>query len=132
LVITQAVVAEPATQDEAAAYVTFRNETAQEDTLVAVTSDLAVRGEVHETMGEGDMRHMMATPSVVIPPRTEVKLTPGGMHIMLMQLRKKFVAGDSVALLLSFARAGGVEVRAPVVSYADLEKALGLSTGAKK
>ena len=132
LVITQAVVAEPATQDEAAAYVTFRNETAQEDTLVAVTADLAVRGEVHETMGEGDMKHMMATPSVVLPPRTEVKLTPGGKHIMLMQLRKKFVAGDTVALLLSLARAGGVEVRAPVVPYAELEKALGLSGGVKK
>ena len=132
LVITQAVVAEPATQDEAAAYVTFRNETAQEDTLVAVTADLAVRGEVHETMGEGEMKHMMATPSVVIPPRTEVKLTPGGKHIMLMQLRRKFVAGDTVALLLSLARAGGVEVRAPVVPYADLEKALGLTMEVRK
>ena len=132
LVITQALVAEPATQDEAAAYVTFRNETNQEDTLVAVASDLAARAEVHETMGEGELRHMMATPSVVLPPRSEVKLTPGGKHIMLLQLRKKFVAGDTVSLLLSLARAGGVEVRAPVVPYAELEKALGLSSGARK
>ena len=132
LVITQAVVAEPPSQDEAAAYLTFRNETAQEDTLVAVASDIAVRGEVHETMGEGESRHMMATPTVVIPARSEVKLMPGGMHIMLLQLRKKFVAGDTVSLLLSLARAGGVEVRAPVVPYADLEKALGLTAGVRK
>ncbi len=132
LVITQAVVAEPASQDEAAAYLTFRNETAQEDTLVAVAADLAARGEVHETMGEGELRHMMATPSVVLPPRSEVKLTPGGKHIMLLQLRRKFVAGDSVTLLLSLARAGGVEVRAPVVPYAELEKALGLTKGPGK
>ena len=132
LVITQAVVAEPASQDEAAAYVTFRNETAQEDTLVAVTADLSVRGEVHETMGEGETRHMMATPSVVLPPRTEVKLTPGDKHIMLLQLKRKVAAGDTVTLLLSLARAGGVEVRAPVVPYADLEKALGLGAGVKK
>lgn len=132
LVITKAVVAEPVTQDEASAYVTFRNETAQEDTLVAVAADLAVRGEVHETMGEGEMRHMMATPSVVLPPRTEVKLAPGGKHIMLLQLRRKFVAGDTVTLYLSLARAGGVEVRAPVVPYAELEKALGLGSEVKK
>jgi protein SCO1/2 len=132
LVITQAVVAEPASQDEAVAYLTFRNETAQEDTLVAVASDLAVRGEVHETMGEGELRHMMATPSVVLPPRSEVKLTPGGKHIMLLQLRRKFVAGDTVSLLLSLARAGGLEVRAPVIPYADLEKALGLTAGIRK
>ena len=51
---------------------------------------------------------------------------------MLFQLRKKLAAGDTVTLLLSLARAGGVEVRAPVVPYAELEKALGLSTGARK
>ncbi|HEX6315163.1 MAG TPA: copper chaperone PCu(A)C, partial [Gemmatimonadaceae bacterium] len=124
LVVTQAVVAEPVTQDEAAAYLTIRNNTAQEDTLVAIAADLAVRGEVHETMGEGEMRHMMATPSLVIPARTETRLAPNGTHVMLLQLRKKLVAGDSVTLYLSLARMGALEVRAPVVPYADLEKVL--------
>ncbi|HEX6942716.1 MAG TPA: SCO family protein [Gemmatimonadaceae bacterium] len=132
MVISKAVVAEPATQDEAAAYVTFTNNTNQEDTLVAVAADLAARGEVHETMGEGEMRHMMATPTLVLPANTEVKLTPDGMHIMLSQLRRKLVAGDTVKLYLSLSRAGPVEVRAPVVPYADLEKFLGLSGAGKK
>ena len=127
LVITQAVVAEPVSMDEAAAYITIQNNTAQEDTLVAVAADLAVRGEVHETMGEGELRHMMSTPTLVIPARTETKLAPNGYHIMLKQLRKKIVAGDSVTLYLSLSRVGPVEVRAPVVPYAELEKFLGLS-----
>jgi cytochrome oxidase Cu insertion factor (SCO1/SenC/PrrC family)/copper(I)-binding protein len=132
MVISKAVVAEPATQDEAAAYLTFTNNTKQEDTLVAVAADLAARGEVHETMGEGEMRHMMATPTLVLPANTEVKLAPDGMHIMLSQLRRKLVAGDTVKLYLSLSRAGPVEVRAPVVPYADLEKFLGLSGAVKK
>ena len=132
MVISKAVVAEPVSQDEAAAYLTFRNETAQEDTLVAIAADLAVQAEVHGTMGEGEMRHMMAKPSVVIPVGAEVKLTPGGDHIMLLKLRKKFVAGDTVTLYLSLARAGAVQLRAPVVPYADLEKFLGLSSGVRK
>ena len=127
LAVTQAVVAEPASQDEAAAYITIRNNTAQEDTLVAIAADLAVRGEVHETMGEGELRHMMATPKLVIPARAETKLAPNGNHIMLFQLRRKLVAGDSVTLYLSLSRMGAVEVRAPVVPYAELEKYLGLS-----
>lgn len=127
LVVTQAVVAEPASMDEAAAYLTIQNNTAQDDTLVAIAADVAVRGEVHETMGEGEMRHMMSTPTLVIPARKETKLAPNGDHIMLMQLKKKIVAGDSVTLYLSLARVGAVEVRAPVVPYADLEKFLGLS-----
>lgn len=132
LVVTQAVVAEPATQDEAAAYLTLRNDTPQEDTIVAIAADLAVRGEIHETMGEGEMRHMMSVPSVVVPARGETKLTPGGMHIMLLQLRKKLAPGDTVKLFVSLARAGALEVHAPVVPYADLEKVLGLSGGVRK
>lgn len=132
MVISKAAVAEPVSLDEAAAYITFTNNTKQEDTLVAVASDLAMRGEVHETMGEGEMRHMMATPTVVLPAGGEVKLAPNGMHIMLLQLRRKLVAGDTVKLYLSLARLGPVEVRAPVVPYADLEKFLGLVAGVRK
>jgi protein SCO1/2 len=125
LVVTQAVVAEPASLDEAAAYITIRNGLPQEDTLVAVAADIAVRGEVHQTMGEGELRHMMATPALVIPARAETKLAPNGNHIMLRQLKKKVTAGDSVTLYLSLARVGPIEVRAPVVPYAELEKFLG-------
>jgi len=132
LIVTQAVVAEPASQDEAAAYLTLRNDTPQEDTIVAIAADLAVRGEIHETMGEGEMRHMMSVPSVVVPARGETKLTPGGMHVMLLQLRKKLAPGDTVKLFISLARAGALEVYAPVVPYADLEKALGLTGGVRK
>jgi copper(I)-binding protein len=124
IAVTQAVVAEPVTQDEAAAYLTIRNDTPQEDTIVAIAADLAVRAEIHETMGEGEMRHMMAMPRLVLPPNTETRLAPGGRHVMLLQLRKKLQAGDSVTLYLSLVRAGAVEVRATVVPYAELERAL--------
>lgn len=132
LVVTQAIVAEPASQDEAAAYLTIQNDTPQEDTLVAVAADLAVRAEVHETMGEGEMRHMMETPRLVLPARRETKLAPGGTHVMLMQLRKPLKAGESVTLYLSLARAGALEVRATVVPYAELEKALGPGAEVRK
>jgi hypothetical protein len=51
---------------------------------------------------------------------------------MLFQLRRKVVAGDTVTLYLSFVRVGAVQLRAPVVPYADLEKFLGLSSGVRK
>ena len=125
LYVAQAVVAEPASPDEAAAYLTVRNDTPQEDTLVAVAADLAGRAEVHETMGEGEMRHMMVVKALPLPARSETRLAPGGTHVMLFQLRKALHAGDTVTLYLSLARAGAVEVRASVVPYAELEKALG-------
>ena len=127
MVISKAVVAEPASMDEAAAYITFQNNTAQEDTLVAIAADVSVRAEVHETMGEGEARHMMSMPALVIPARKETRLAPNADHIMLVQLKKKVVAGDSVTLYLSLSRLGPVEVRAPVIPYAELEKFLGLT-----
>jgi cytochrome oxidase Cu insertion factor (SCO1/SenC/PrrC family)/copper(I)-binding protein len=124
LVVTKAVVAEPVSKDEAAAYLTIRNDTPQEDTLVAIAADLAGRAEIHETMGEGEMRHMMAMQRLVLPANSETVLAPGDKHIMLQQLRMPLKAGDSVTLYLSLARAGAVEVRATVVAYSELERAL--------
>jgi protein SCO1/2 len=120
---------EPASQDEAAAYLTLMNDTPQADTIVAIAADLAVRGEIHETMGEGEMRHMMPTPSLVIPARTETKLAPGGTHVMLMQLRKKLVPATRDAVPVTGSRALS---RCAVIPYADLEKALGLTAGIRK
>jgi copper(I)-binding protein len=71
-------------------------------------------------------------PNLVLPVGAEVKLHPGGMHMMLLQLRRKLVAGDTVSLYLSLARAGAAHVRAPVVPYADLERVLGLSPEVRK
>jgi protein SCO1/2 len=127
LMVTQAVVAEPTGLDEAAAYLTFRNDTPQSDTIIAITADVAVRGEIHETLGDGDMRHMMAVPTFFIPARAQTSMVPGAKHIMLHQLRRSLKAGDTVTLLISLAHAGALQVRAGVVPYADLEKALGLT-----
>lgn len=124
LVVTTAVVPEPASMTEAAVYLVFRNDTPQADTLVAVAADLATRAEVHETMGTGEMRHMMAVQSLPIPAHTEVRMAPGGVHIMLHDLRRPVKAGDTITLYLSLARAGAMEAQATVVPYAELERAL--------
>lgn len=122
LFVTQAAVAEPPSQTEAALYLVFRNDTPQEDTLVAVAADLAVRAEIHETMGAGEMRHMMQVPTLVLPARSETRLVPGGMHVMLFTLKRALKAGDTVTVYLSLARAGALEAQATVVPYAELEK----------
>jgi cytochrome oxidase Cu insertion factor (SCO1/SenC/PrrC family)/copper(I)-binding protein len=120
--VVQAVVAEPPSQSEAALYIAIRNDTPQEDTLVAVATDVAVQAVIHETMGTGEMRHMMAISAVPLPAGMETRLVPGGTHIMLTDLRRQLRAGDSVTVMLSLARAGPVNARAVVLPYAELEK----------
>jgi protein SCO1/2 len=122
--VTQALIAEPPSQSEAALYLAFRNETAQEDTLLAVAGDVAVRAELHDSMAEGAMRTMSALRGVPLPARAETKLAPGGRHVMLLNLRRALAAGDTATLFLSLARGGAVKVTATVVPYAELQRVL--------
>ncbi|HEX9710104.1 MAG TPA: copper chaperone PCu(A)C [Candidatus Thermoplasmatota archaeon] len=41
-------------------------------------------------------------------------MEPGGLHLMLLGLRRALVPGDTVTLVLRFQEAGELEVRAPV------------------
>ncbi|MDZ4258499.1 MAG: copper chaperone PCu(A)C [Gemmatimonadales bacterium] len=59
---------------------------------------------------------------LVIPAGDSLLMAPGGMHLMLEQLRRRVVAGDTVAVVLKFANAGEVELALPVVGYEMLER----------
>ena len=53
-----------------------------------------------------------------IPAGETVVLAPGGFHIMFMGLTQAFVEGESVAVTLTFEKAGSVEVLLPVETSA--------------
>lgn len=68
--------------------------------LVSANSPIATTTELHEmTMKDGVMM-MRAVPYVALPQAQVVKLTPGGLHIMLIDLKKQLKAGDKVPLTL--------------------------------
>ena len=43
---------------------------------------------------------MRAIPGIELPAGKTVELKPGGLHVMLMDLKQPLAAGDSVALTL--------------------------------
>jgi copper(I)-binding protein len=77
---------------------------------------------LHGTEGGGGAMTMLS--QVVIPSGDSVVMAPGGLHLMFEGLQRRIVAGDTVAIVLRFARAGEVSVLLPVVSY-ELLEALG-------
>jgi copper(I)-binding protein len=97
-----------------AAYVTIRNTGEQADRLIAVETAVAGRPEVHQMVKEGGVMKMRPAEPLEIPPGGEVRLEPGGLHIMLMQLRAPLAQGGEVPLTLVFEQAGEVTVMAPV------------------
>lgn len=92
------------------------------DTLLGSRSDVASHTMLHGTAGGGGAMTMVSL--VVIPPEDSVVMAPGGLHLMFEGLQRRIVAGDTVAIVLRFARAGEVSVPLPVVGY-ELLEALG-------
>jgi copper(I)-binding protein len=56
---------------------------------------------------------------LVIPPRGEVELRPGGTHLMLTSFANPPYAGDSLPVTLRFARAGSLTLMLPIRRYGE-------------
>lgn len=90
---------------------TLSNHGAADDRLVAVSSPVADRVEVHTMSMDGNVMRMRQVPDLVIPARGQVGMTPGsGYHLMLFGIRQPLKVGDRIPLTLTFARAGRIEV----------------------
>lgn len=84
------------------------------DRLTGASSPLADRVELHESSMDQGVMKMREVPALVIPAGAKVTLAPGGLHIMLVGLRRALNEGDAVPLRLVFEKTGAVEVTAHV------------------
>lgn len=92
-------------------YLSVTNKGAEPDRLVSATAAVADRAEIHEmTVKDGVMNMRMLTDGVDIPAGDEVKLAPGGLHLMLIGLKQPLKEGDSFKGTLTFEKAGTVDV----------------------
>ena len=80
--------------------------------LTGASTPVAGRAEIHEMKMEGDvMRMRPVAGGIELPPRQAVELKSGGYHLMLTELKKALVAGETVPLTLEFVdRAGRTSV----------------------
>ena len=97
-----------------AVYMTLVNTGDLPDRLMAVRTEVADAAEIHESRIEEHVMHMQPVGSVELPPKGRVELRPGGLHVMLMGLRRSLEEGDRVRVVLVFERAGEVPVDAEV------------------
>ncbi len=90
----------------------------RDSTLVKVESPVAATVEVHASEMKNGVMTMRAAPNVPLPAGRQVKLAPGGYHIMLMDLKQPVKTGDSVPLKLTVEypdkQRETVEISAPV------------------
>ncbi len=75
--------------------------------LVEVRSTAAGIIEIHEMKLDGDVMRMRALDTLPLPAGQPVELKPGGLHVMLMDLKAQVKPGDAVPLTLVFEGADG-------------------------
>ena len=126
-----------AASDKTAIYMTITGG-AEDDALIgaSVPADLAGMVELHETKpaettettagmdgtestmaGDDDSSTMMTMSQVdriEVPAGEVVELEPGGYHVMLMDLMKPLVPGDTVEVTVTFEKAGEMTLTAEV------------------
>jgi len=94
-----------------AAYLSITNHGARKDTLIGAQTPAAIRVEFHRTSFEAGMAKMRPASTLVIEPGETLTAGPGGLHLMLVDLRTPLVNGATVPLVLTFKDAGEVTVQ---------------------
>ena len=85
------------------------------DRLLGARSPVASRVELHELRTEGDVKRMRElADGLALPAGQAVAMSPGGYHLMLVDLKQPLVAGRAIPLQLRFRDAPPVEVQLQV------------------
>ena len=92
-------------------YMSITNTGTQPDRLVAGSTDISKRFEVHQMkMENGVMKMRPVEGGLEIKPGQTVKLDPSGYHVMFTGLKRQLKKGEHFKATLDFAKAGKVDV----------------------
>lgn len=95
----------------AGGYLSITNTGNETDILISGSTDIAGRVELHEMAVVDDiMRMRKLERGIIIPAGETVVLKPGGLHIMLMQLKDPLIEGERASTTLVFEKAGAITV----------------------
>jgi len=106
--------ATPGKAQTGAAYASIVNRGSTPGRLVAVSSPVAEKADLHEDKVEDGIMKMRSLGALTIAPGQSAELKPGGDHIMLMGLKRPLRQGESFPMVLTFEKAGAVNVTVSV------------------
>lgn len=88
----------------------------QADRLVSAQTPAAARTELHTHSMEGGVMKMRQVEAIDVPASGTVALEPGGLHVMLFDLKAPLKEHGRIPLTLTFEKAGSVTVEVQVES----------------
>lgn len=87
----------------------FANACAAPASIVSAHSDAYEAVELHETTRVDGVSRMRQIPALALPARGEVRLQPGGLHLMLMRPRQALAPGQTVRIVFTLADGRTIE-----------------------
>lgn len=86
------------------------------DALIGAESAVAQKVEIHNMFRVDGKMQMRAIPQIAVAANERVSLQPGGLHIMLLDIKQPLKEGERVDLTLVFEKAGRIPVVANVAA----------------
>ncbi|MEM9709347.1 MAG: copper chaperone PCu(A)C [Pseudomonadota bacterium] len=104
------------TSKAGAAFMTIMNMSDTDDRLVAASSNVSERVELHTHLEDanGVMRMIEVEDGFAIPAGGMTELARGGAHVMFMGLNQPFNDGESIEVTLTFEQAGDMTLMIPI------------------
>lgn len=90
------------------AFLTIANKGTADDRLVAVSTPIAAKAELHHTIDENGIMKMRPIAAIDVKAGGQAELKPGGLHIMLLDLKAPLKEGQTFPLTLTFEKAGTI------------------------
>ena len=102
--------------NNSAAYMKINNPTNKQITIIgASASEIANNVELHKSfVDEKGISRMTAIDNIVIPPQSEIELKPGGIHIMLFDLKQYLQIGEKFTLTIKIENHKPIKVESNV------------------
>ena len=104
-----------------AAYMTITEEGSGADRLVAASSPVCAMAQLHVHLMHNGVMEMRPVSAINVDAGSPTVLQPGGLHIMLMQLKKPLKQGETFPMTLTFQKAGAITVQVSVESAGAMD-----------
>lgn len=102
------------------AFMVIRNNGDKDIKVLKAENPASRLTELHTHLNEGGVMKMRPVPAIEIKAKGEAVLQPGGLHVMLIDLKAPLKEGDVVPITLGFDDGSSKKVEAKVVNPAAM------------
>ncbi|MEW6514528.1 MAG: copper chaperone PCu(A)C [Pseudomonadota bacterium] len=113
------------------AFMVIRNAGPDEVRVVKAASTVSRFTELHTHLNEGGVMKMRQVKDIPVPPGGEAVLKPGGLHVMLIEMRLSLREGDMVPITLGLDDGSSKVISVPVRNPSSSAGSMGGMVGHK-